>query len=188
MIKKYLANSLFMVVLMVILFVPSGKALVMEGLMKIGLFQPNLPAVPASKSLLAMPDAALQGTNGQIIHLANLKGKVIFINFWATWCPPCVAEMPGIKELYEKLKDNKNIVFLIVDADHNFKKSVPFMQKHRFTMPLYQLAGPVSESLVSNSIPTTTIIDRNGRVTFHHEGSADYSNPKVLSYLIGLTK
>ena len=157
--------------------------------MKVGLFQPNLSEpVKADNAASALPDIIFQDTNGRFLHLSGQKGKVVFLNFWATWCPPCIAEMPSINRLYEKLKSNKNIVFIIVDADHDFSKSRPFMAKRHFTMPLYQAASKIPESFLSNAIPTTTIIDRSGKVVFHQEGSADYSNPKLLEYLKSISK
>lgn len=188
MIKKHLTNGLFFIALVVLMVNPTARALMIQGLMKVGLFQPHIAAPAPKLTSAALPDVLFQDAEGKTVHLTDFKGKVLFINFWATWCPPCIAEMPSINGLYEKLKNNKNIVFLIVDADHNFSKSIPFMRKRKFTMPLYQLAGPVPESLVSNSIPTTTIIDKNGRTTFHQEGGADYSNPKILAYLTELAK
>lgn len=183
----YWANSLFFISLTVLVFNPAAKAAVIQGLMKAGLFQPEISA-PIDNTPAAIPDVTFQGTDGRLMHLANQKGKVIFINFWATWCPPCIAEMPGINSLYQQLRNNKNIVFIIVDADHDFKKSQPFMAKHHFAMPLYQAASKVPASFLSNAIPTTTIIDRSGKVVFHQEGSADYSNPKVLEYLNKISK
>lgn len=184
-----LVNGLFFISLIVLVFNPAAKAVLIQGLMKVGLFQPRISEPePANNAPAAIPDIVFQGTDGRLIHLANQKGKVIFINFWATWCPPCIAEMPAINSLYEKLKNNKNIVFIIVDADHDFKKSQPFMAKHHFAMPLYQAASKVPASFLSNAIPTTTIIDRSGKVVFHQEGSADYSNPKVLEYLNKISK
>jgi thiol-disulfide isomerase/thioredoxin len=194
MIKKWfkisnLLNGLFFVGVLVLIFNPSAKAVAIQGLMHIGLFQPDMDK-PVSKEVTAagLSDVVFKSTDGRTIHLAEQKGKVVFLNFWATWCPPCIAEMPSINGLYEKLKDNKNIVFIIVDADHNFQKSVPFMAKRKFTMPLYQLASSVPSNLVSNSIPTTTIIDKSGQIVFHQEGSADYSNPKILAYLNSIAK
>ncbi|MES2277721.1 MAG: TlpA disulfide reductase family protein [Bacteroidota bacterium] len=184
-----LLNGLFFAGVLVLIFNPSAKALMIQGMMKVGLFQPDI-IKPVSKAAAkpGLPDVLFQSTDGRTIHLAEQKGKVVFINFWATWCPPCIAEMPSINGLYEKLKNNKNVVFIIVDADHNFQKSMPFMTKRKFTMPLYQLASGVPESLVSNSIPTTTIIDKNGQIVFHQAGSADYSNPKILEYLNRISK
>lgn len=184
-----LLNGLFFAVVLVLVFNPSAKALAIRGLMEVGLFQPDLVREVDNKTVAAvMPDVIFKNTQGKIVRLSDLKGKVIFINFWATWCPPCVAEMPSINALYEKLKNNPNIVFLIVDADSNFQKSVPFMQKYKFTMPLYQLASAPPPELVSRSIPTTTIIDKSGKTVFHQEGSADYSGKKVIEYLTKISK
>jgi thiol-disulfide isomerase/thioredoxin len=189
MIKKVL-NGLFLLMLVVVLVNPAAKALVIQGLMTVGFFQPRLDSEEpkAITAANALPDVTFKDTEGKTIHLADLKGKVVFLNFWATWCPPCIAEMPSINKLYEKLRSNPNIVFLIVDADHDFNKSVPFMKKRRFTMPICMLTSNVPETLVSNSIPTTTIIDKAGRITFHQEGSADYSNPKIATYLESIAK
>jgi thiol-disulfide isomerase/thioredoxin len=184
-----LLNGAFFVAAMVLLFNPSAKALMIEGMMKVGLFQPKIvPPIVKNTNVAALPDVLFKGTDGKIIHLNEQKGKVVFLNFWATWCPPCIAEMPSINGLYEKLKNNKNMVFIIVDSDSNFSKSIPFMKKKHFTMPLYQLAGSVPQNLVSNSIPATTIIDKTGQIVFHQEGSIDYSNPKILEYLNKISK
>ncbi|MBE9661987.1 TlpA family protein disulfide reductase [Mucilaginibacter myungsuensis] len=182
-------NGLFFAAMLALIFSTSAKAWAIEGLMKVGLFQPKISAEPV-KAIAAtpLPDVAFKGVDGKTVRLSELKGKVVFINFWATWCPPCVAEMPSINDLYEKLKTNKTVVFLIVDADANFKKSQPFMAKKKFTMPLYQLAGGVPTDLVNNSIPTTTILDKNGRIAFHQEGAANYSDPKALKFILELAK
>src|SRR5476651_2141694 len=194
MIKKWLnrsniLNGLFFTIVLVLMFNPSAKALVIEGMMKVGLFQPDLSRKASNDHApTILPDVVFQSPDGQKIHLAELKGKVVFINFWATWCPPCIAEMPSISGLYEKLKNNKNVLFIMVDADHNFQKSVPFMAQHRFAMPLYAVISNVPAQLVSNNIPTTTIIDKTSKIVFHQEGSADYSNPKILAYLNSISK
>jgi thiol-disulfide isomerase/thioredoxin len=187
--RSNVLNAAFFAIALALVFNPSAKALVIEGMMKVGLFQPKLShEVIMDHAAVTLPDVVFQSPNGKTIRLSEQKGKVVFINFWATWCPPCIAEMPSISGLYEKLKSNRNVAFIMVDADHNFQKSVPFMTKHRFAMPLYQLAGNVPESLASNNIPTTTIIDKSGKIVFHQEGSADYSNPKILAYLNEISK
>jgi thiol-disulfide isomerase/thioredoxin len=183
-----LLNGAFLIMLVVFIFNPSAKALMIEGLMKVGLFQPNISKPVNTAPVNNLPDVLFENPDGKLIHLADQKGKVVFVNFWATWCPPCIAEMPSINKLYNKLKDNKNVVFIIVDADHNFQKSVPFMAKNHYNMPLYKLASNVPQNLVSNSIPATTIIDKNGQIVFHQDGSADYGNPKVLEYLNKISK
>lgn len=184
-----LLNGAFLIMLVLLIFNPSAKALMIEGLMKVGLFQPDM-AKPVNKAeeVSGLPDVVFEGPDGKVVHLANQKGKVVFLNFWATWCPPCIAEMPSINKLYNKLKNNKNVVFIIVDADHNFQKSVPFMTRYHYNMPLYKLISNVPSNLVSNAIPATTIIDKNGQIVFHQDGGADYGNPRVLEYLNKISK
>jgi thiol-disulfide isomerase/thioredoxin len=182
---SYLLNGIFVLVILVIVFNPAAKALLIRGLMKVGLFQPDVTQNLKTGSR-ELPAITLENSNGKMINLTDLKGKVIFINFWTTWCPPCIAEMPSIDDLHGKLKANKNIVFLMVDADHDFSKSKPFMKKYHFDLPLYQANTAVPENLLGSSIPTTVIFDKSGEMIFHHEGAGDYSNAKIIAYLTHL--
>ncbi|MGH2643105.1 MAG: TlpA family protein disulfide reductase, partial [Chitinophagaceae bacterium] len=93
--------------------------------MKVGLFRPKIELNDPSASNLPvnLSDIYFKDGNGHTFSLSSLKGKVVFINFWATWCPPCRAELPSIKKLYEKFKDNNKIMFLMVDVDEEYKHS-----------------------------------------------------------------
>lgn len=181
-------NGVFIVLLLIVFFNPSAKALLIRGLMQVGLFQPDISQPIATTGNTSLPNITFQNINGQILNLSDQKGKVIFMNFWATWCPPCIAEMPSVNELYEKLQHNKNIVFIIVDADHDFSKSVPFMNKHQFTLPLFEANSEIPGNLLGGSIPTTIIFDKNGQLVFRHEGAGDYSSAKVADYLLKLSR
>src|SRR5690606_42038517 len=96
---KIVGNVIF-VGLIILLILPSGRTWVQQGLMKIGLFKPKLEKpeptaeaeVPASSNYAGI---AFSDDNGEVVHIPDLKGKVVFLNFWATWCPPCKAEMPS---------------------------------------------------------------------------------------------
>jgi len=70
---------------------------------------------------------ALQVSDGNRTTLGNLKGQVLFVNVWASWCPPCIAEMPTIEKLYEAVGDNSNIKFILLSMDQNREKAVNFM-------------------------------------------------------------
>jgi thiol-disulfide isomerase/thioredoxin len=96
--------------------------------------------------------------------------------------------MPSVNSLYEKLKGNKNVVFIMVDADNDFSKSASFMSKHEFSLPVYQVNGTMPSTLFSGTLPTTVIIDKTGKIVFRHEGVADYGNAKILAYLQELSK
>lgn len=130
-----------------------------------------------------MPDITFMDTKGNAITLTSLRGKVVFINFWATWCPPCIAELPSIDKLHQQLMADTNIVFLIIDADNNFSKSAPFLLKNHYNLPLYQVNSTVPEIMTGNTIPTTVVINKAGQLVFRHDGAADYTNNKFIGYL-----
>jgi thiol-disulfide isomerase/thioredoxin len=191
--KKILSSNFSFIValiaMLLLAFNPEAKALVITGLMKIGLFQPDIKDTTEAKNGNYLPRSiAFADKDGKLISLSDQKGKVLFINFWATWCPPCIAEMPSINKLYNKFKDNKNIVFLMVDVDGNSKKSTRFMERKNYSLPVYTPASAIPSSILDGSIPTTLIVDKKGKIVFKHTGGADYGNEKLLKFLDDLTK
>lgn len=195
-IKKKLISNIITGVLVVFaaaMFIfPSFKGSVMQGLMKIGLFQPRIPAQTEQENLHSFASWTDGGTitfrNAEdvIVDLANLKGKVVFINFWATWCAPCIAEMPTIQKLYTTLENNPNVVFLMVDVDNNRKKSQEFMDKRKFNLPVYTPVSQIPSSFMGNSIPTTVVLDKSGNIAFRHEGMGDFSNAEFVAFMTEL--
>lgn len=168
--------------LLAILFIPGGKVWFLQQLMKVGLFQPSVPktaedAWPAPEMLFS--DAA----TGAPVALSSLKGKVVFINFWATWCPPCRAEMPSVDRLYRQWKKHPDMVFLIVDADGQPEKAAAFMRDNGYVLPVTLLTGKVPQNVYSGTLPTTLIIDKAGRIVFRETGAADYSSRRLERYL-----
>lgn len=139
--------------------------------------------IPAAQT----PEVKFKGENGKIVSLNSLKGKVVFINFWATWCPPCIAEMPSIDALYSEFRDNDKVRFLMVDVDNNRAKSEKFMDNRKFDLPVYTPAGPVPPSYFSDAIPTTLVLNKEGKVVFKHEGMSDFSDEEFKSFLAKLT-
>ncbi|MEX2591203.1 MAG: TlpA disulfide reductase family protein [Anditalea sp.] len=139
--------------------------------------------IPATQT----PEVKFKDENGKTVSLNSLKGKVVFINFWATWCPPCIAEMPSINKLYSEFRDNDKVMFLMVDVDNNRAKSEKFMKKRKFNLPVYTPAGPVPPSYLGGSIPTTLVLNKDGKVVFKHEGMSDFSNGEFKSFLTKLT-
>ncbi len=181
-------NGVFIILVLIVLFNPSAKALLIRGLMQVGLFQPDISQPIETASNSGLPNISFQNANGEMTNLRDQKGKVIFMNFWATWCPPCIAEMPSINKLYEKLKGNQNIIFIMVDADHDFTKSVPFMKLQQYMLPLYEANDQIPESILRGSIPTTIIFNKNGQIVFRHEGAGDYNGSQVTNYLLKLSR
>jgi thiol-disulfide isomerase/thioredoxin len=173
-------NALFFAAIIAVLFIPAAKSLLIRGLMGVGLFQPK---TEQAASPLPAKDITFRDSDSRTISLSSLKGKVVFINFWATWCPPCLAELPSINTLHKKLSNNPNIVFLIVDVDNRLSKSVPFIKNHGYKLPVFEAVTNIPSEMLSGLIPTTVVINKQGVMVFKHEGVADYSSDKFMGYL-----
>lgn len=128
------------------------------------------------------------GENDQNVSLSSLKGKVVFINFWATWCPPCKEELPAINKLKQSYKDNKGIQFLMVDVDSKMKQSAAFMKNNGYDLPVYVAKGAIPPNFLGNAIPTTVILDKEGKMAAHFVGARDYTSPEIKQMLDSLIK
>jgi thiol-disulfide isomerase/thioredoxin len=180
-IRKNIFNALFIVILLVIVLVPDAKAFLIKGLMEIGFYSPKVE-IP-KEIATSLNGIQFKDVKGNVIDLGDLKEKVIFLNFWATWCPPCRAEMPSINKLYTQFKDDKNIVFIFADADGDFTKSTKFMSDRKYEMPVYKVESEIPEKVFAGALPTTVIFDKQGRLSFRHEGVANYVDKKIVDFL-----
>ena len=183
--KKNILNGLFIALLLVIVYVPAAKSLVVQRLMQIAFLRPNV-AQNQSEISTDLSSIKFKNAKGVEVNLAELKGKVVFINFWATWCPPCLAEMPSIHKLHQKFGSDKDVVFLMIDADGDFGKSQTYMDKRTYKMPVYTMASSIPENLFKGSLPTTIVFDKKGRVSFHEEGAANYASQKFVDFITQL--
>ncbi|WP_367209278.1 TlpA family protein disulfide reductase [Sphingobacterium sp. R2] len=138
---------------------------------------------PAEAAAPTAQELSFKDKEGKVLQLSALKGKVVFINFWATWCPPCIHELPSIDQLKQSLKDNKDIVFLLVDVDGDMEKSSAFMAENKYDLPLYIAEGDIPAEFLGQSIPTTVILDKDGKIVERLEGSRDYGAPEIKKAL-----
>lgn len=186
--KKIIGNSVFVVIILLLLW-PTSRAYFQQGLMKIGLFKPTLEEPEKIDSQISVQNnISFKNDKGEIVNMNDLKGKVVFINFWATWCPPCIAEMPSIATLYERLKGNSEVVFLIVEVEGESEKANKFMAGKQLNLPVYYPNSQIPKEWLGGSIPTTLIINKHGEIATKHEGLADYSRQEVSDFIIELTK
>lgn len=186
--KKIIGNSVFVVIILLLLW-PTSRAYFQQGLMKIGLFKPTLEEPEKIDSQISVQNnISFKNDKGEIVNMNDLKGKVVFINFWATWCPPCIAEMPSIATLYERLKGNSEVVFLIVEIEGESEKANKFMAGKQLNLPVYYPNSQIPKEWLGGSIPTTLIINKHGEIAIKHEGLADYSRQEVSDFIIELTK
>jgi thiol-disulfide isomerase/thioredoxin len=129
-------------------------------------------------------DFSLQDLQGKKLNVADLKGKVIFLNLWATWCGPCRVEMPSIQNLYNSV-DREKVVFVMLSldqADHQ-PRIVKYIDNKEFTFPVYQPASPLPKLLRVTTIPTTFIISPDGKVKSKKTGMANYDTEEMRNFL-----
>jgi len=141
------------------------------------------PGETERKALLAnrvgrpAPDFQLSTLDKKTIHLADLKGKVVVVNFWATWCGPCVAELPQLQKSSDAYKDNSSVVFIAVSVDENRAAVRPFIERNRLKMLVAYDDGAAGRYQL-DGVPATFIIDRDGVIQFRETGfggsSEDY--------------
>lgn len=131
-------------------------------------------------------DLIFVNEKGEKISLNDLKGKVVFINFWATWCRPCVEEMASINELKKKLKD-EDIVFVMLNIEADLQKAKNFMTQRKLDLPVYVAGSSVPPGLFKNVVPTTLIYNKEGNLEVNLQGMMDYNDPQILNALKQLT-
>jgi len=126
------------------------------------------------------PDFLLPDMRGQAVRLSQLKGKVILLNVWATWCGPCRKEMPTMEALAHKLS-GEDFVLLAVSQDVDGAVTVkPYLQEGGYTFPvLLDLQGEVGRKYGVTGYPETFVIDRQGQVVYHHIGYNDWAQPQI---------
>jgi peroxiredoxin len=117
------------------------------------------------------PNFSLKTYDGKIVELAKLKGKVVVINFWATWCPPCRAEIPDFIKAYDAYKSKGlEIVGIALDED-GWPKVKPFVDKNKISYPIVLGTAEVAQQYGGiEAIPTTFIVDRKGNIVDHQVG------------------
>ena len=126
------------------------------------------------------PDFLLPDLSGQAVRLSQLKGKVVFLNVWATWCGPCRQEMPTMETLARKL-GSEDFVMLAASQDVDGASTVqPYLQEGGYTFPvLLDVRGEVGQKYGVTGYPETFLIDRQGHIVYHHIGYNDWAEPRV---------
>lgn len=129
-----------------------------------------------------LPSFNMIHSDGSTINLADLKGKKVFVNLWATWCPPCRAEIPSIEKLYSKV-DKQKTVFIMLSLDESFDLATQFAQAKKMKLPVYAPAGNLPEMFNVNGIPTTFIFNENGELIKKNTGMDDYDTDAYVELL-----
>jgi len=184
---KIKPSDLVLGIIVMLMIIPRTRSFIQQNLHKaIGIINPPSVIEKSEQKTIQSFEGQLKAINkDQDINFKNLQGKVVFINFWATWCPPCVAEMASMQKLYNAYKDN--VVFLFVTNDST-KVTNSFLQDNDYTMPCYNLESPLPEELTHRSYPTTFLIDSNGKIVINKVGGADWNSKQIKSIINQLVK
>jgi thiol-disulfide isomerase/thioredoxin len=144
-------------------------------------------AVQQSQAALqTLPSFAVQDAAGKQLDLTSFKGKKVFVNLWATWCPPCRAEMPSINKLYQAA-DKEKVQFVMLSLDNDFELAKKYVQEKNLDLPVYYPAADLPPLFTVNGIPTTFIFNEEGQLIAQHEGSENY-NTAEYRQLFGAAK
>ncbi len=137
-----------------------------------------------------VPDFKIIMENGEVVPSNSLKGKVIFINFFATWCVPCMAELPVLQtKVWDKYKTNTNFTMLVIGREHSDSVVQAFKAKYNFTLPFYpDKTRAIYNQFTTKYIPRNYIIDKAGKVVYSSIGYEKEEFDKMLLTLEKLLK
>ncbi|MEX0314929.1 MAG: TlpA family protein disulfide reductase [Allomuricauda sp.] len=176
--KERISNAIWILAIVLIVFTPVGfHARVMVG--KLFAFSADIIEESEQRHMITY-DWSLVDLNGNAINLESSKGEVVIINLWATWCPPCVAEMPSLQKLYKDYGDKVRFVFV---TNEQTEKVSQFLQKKNYQLPVYSERSKTPDALFSRSIPATYIISKSGKIVVDEKGAANWNSKKTRNLL-----
>ena len=178
--KKQRNNIIFFVLIALIIFTPVGSYLKVKlNQVKVAFSNPS-SIEEANREVVSDFHWNLVDSSGRKINFQELEGEIILVNFWATWCPPCIAEMPSLNALYSDYKDKIKFVFV---ANDQKSKVDAYLEKNNYDLPVYYSSEKAPTELYSNSIPATFLIDDRGKIVMKEIGSSDWNSTKVRNQI-----
>ncbi len=177
--KGKISNIIFFIVI-VLLFIPQTRKPIQVTLQKgLALFSPGIKNKSEQKRFKDY-NWSLKTMDNQLFDFKSTKGKVVLVSFWATWCPPCIAEMPSMQLLHNDYKNKIEFVFV-----SNEKSSVinAFKAKNSYTFKIYSAVTEYPEFFNVKTIPRTFLIDKEGYVVIDKSGAANWNSEVVRSVI-----
>ncbi len=170
------AGDIFFWVLLILLIIPGPRRVISTSINRLALNIKTPGMIPEDKQAsLSESDYQwpIQNEEGEVLTLSQLADRPVFLNFWATWCPPCVAELPEIQKAWEK--HGASVAFLLVT---NQEPAVveAFMKKHGYTVPVHYASAAAPRVFDHRSIPTTYILSRDGKIVVHKKGAVNWDS------------
>ena len=184
--SKSRRNNIIFLIIIAILIIPQTRMPIQVAIHKVLTYINTPDEIDDSKRLaLADYNWRLKDNEQHQIDFNSLKGKVIVLNFWATWCPPCVAEMPSLQKLYDHF-ETEDVVFLFV-SNEDVDRVEAFKAKNNYTFRTYKPLSDYSHLFDVRSIPRTFIIDKKGQIVVDEKGAADWYDNTVIETITRLS-
>ena len=170
-----LFDALF-VFLVIMLIIPSTRKEVMTYTSKVRMYLTPVEEKEEKKELTGKSTMVFRDGEGEQHNIGEYLDKPVFINYWATWCPPCRAEMPTLEKLYQQYGQDIHFLFI---SNQPMGKQQDFLNQHNYELPVYQLASRPGGSFSYSVLPTSLIINRENRVILRKEGAVNWQSKSV---------
>lgn len=180
--KSRIKNLIFLAAI-ALLIIPQTRTPIQVFLNKgLALFGPS---VEDSTNLKQVTDYnwKLKSIGGEVLDFNTVKGKVVLINFWATWCPPCIAEMPSMKALYADYKDKIDFIFV---SNEDAETINTFLNKNNYSFEVYNPLTNYPDAFNVKGIPRTFLIDTEGNIVIDKTGAANWNSDTVRNTIDNL--
>lgn len=148
------------------------QAFLQRGILATGVLSADV--IPAAERRHLPPGIAFVDSTGETVRLDDLRGSVLFVNFWASWCAPCLAEMPSIERLHSTHADQ--IRFFLVTLDENPDQGFDHARQSGTSTPVYQPGSSLPATVYGGVLPTTLVVDARGLIAVRREGMAGYDS------------
>lgn len=176
-----ITTDLLFYLLILSLLIPFSRKFVATGMNRMTMHRPSIIRESSRVSLLEDDyNWTLMDMEGTPVSFREFTDDMVFLSFWATWCPPCRAEMPNIQHLFEEYGDRVNFILASQEAPETIQR---FMEDHGYSMPVYRLVENPPLRLSTTTIPTTFLIGPGGKIHVRKTGAARWDGKFFTAYL-----
>jgi len=168
-------SNIIIAVIILAMIIPGTRKPIQIFVNKLLAFSPSVTS-EEERETLADYNWVLEKNNKDRVEFVDKKDKIIIVNFWATWCPPCIAEMPSFELLYRDYKDKVEFLF-VYNEDHETVRG--FLNRKNYSIPAYRPLSEAPDPLNGNTLPTTFLISKSGSIVIKKIGAADWNSESL---------
>ena len=179
--KKHL-STIALLLLVVLLLIPQTGTPIKVFINRLIAFSPSEIAA-TKREQIGNYHWQLLNLEGETINFQQSQGKVTLVNVWATWCPPCIAELPSMQNLYDVYGDRVDFYFVSLESPKTLQN---FIQKKGYRLPVYMPQGSLPAALKTTLFPTTYLISKTGAIVIDKTGAADWDSEKSKAIIENL--